>query len=388
MIKKGVVLMVFKTLFLSSSLKHLLQKILLFILGSYFLLSPVSYFLVYATQGIYNYSLLKLVSIAWFALSVKKYNKHLFDLNTNRAECLKYFKLTIICLIIYVLLASEFYPNIYISLTSYLGLNDFIDNYAKLLLYILWESFFSIYTINVFGGMMLSLALLFIPVFKDITSLNYKNQGKISEDANQVIRAFKHDVKDHLAVLEELYKSGENQEAEQYMSKILETIDTDKLANSNNFIFDTIINLKLEKLLKSNIDIDIKIDINIASNINILAYDLTIILGNLLENAIDGLINDSNDGNDSNDSNDDKRLLVSINQSMGNIIVFIENSYSGEIIKDNKDSSKLRSTKKYNSKEHGIGLENVKNTLKNYNGELKIDYTSDIFTATAIIPYD
>lgn len=382
--------MVFKTLFLSSSLKHLLQKVLLFILGSYFLLSHVCYFLVYATQDIYNYSLLRVVSVVWFVLSIKKYNKHLFDLNTNRAECLKYFKLTIMCLIIYVLLASELYSNIYIYLTSHLGIHSFVNGYFELSIYILWESFFSTYGVNIFGAMMISLCILFIPVFKDIISVNYKNQDKLSEDANYVMRAFKHDVKDHLAVLEELYKSGENQEAKEYMSKILDTLDSEKLANSNNFIFDTIINLKLEKLLKSNIDIDIKIDINIASNINILAYDLTIILGNLLENAIYALLNDGNDSNDGNDYDDDnnKRLLVSINQSMGNIIVFIENSYIGEIIKDNKDLSKLISSKKYNRKEHGLGLENVKNTLKNYNGELKIDYTSNIFTATAIIPYD
>ena len=48
----------------------------------------------------------------------------------------------------------------------------------------------------------------------------YKNQANISTEANLAIRAIKHDMKDHLITLNEIFKKGNQIEFEKYVSKI------------------------------------------------------------------------------------------------------------------------------------------------------------------------
>ncbi len=197
----------------------------------------------------------------------------------------------------------------------------------------------------------------------------FVNQANISSDATMYIKSLKHDMKDHLSLLNELFQNDKKEEFEQYINKFNSELNNNKLSDSGNFIFDSIINLKLKKLADSNAYI--KLDINIEPNINILAYDLTIILGNLLENAITAVLNA-----------DEKTLSLSISQSKGNIIIFIDNTYRGELIKV-KNQYKTTKLLKIN---HGFGLSNVEKVLENYNGELRISHTESIFSVAVIIP--
>ncbi len=48
-------------------------------------------------------------------------------------------------------------------------------------------------------------------------------------------------------------------------------------------------------------------------------------------------------------------------------------------------SGRLRITKK-DGELHGLGINNVKRTIENYNAEIKIDYTDKIFLIEILIP--
>lgn len=198
----------------------------------------------------------------------------------------------------------------------------------------------------------------------------YENQVNIINQSVATIKSLKHDIKNHLIVLNKLYETNNMAEIQEYTNKIIEQFDDkNQLSKSNNFIFDSIINFKLSSLQE---DIDIMLDINIPYTINILAYDVTIVLGNLLDNAITASLNSI-----------EKKLVLCISCSMGCLIIFIENSFNGELIEENDT---YKTTKPYNST-HGLGIENVKKVLINYNGELRIEHTSNIFKVTAIMPY-
>lgn len=197
----------------------------------------------------------------------------------------------------------------------------------------------------------------------------YENQIEIIKQSNESIRAIKHDMKNHLITLNELIKNNNYDEYKIYMSKILEDIDGNSFSASNNFIVDSIVNFKLRQLK----DTKINVNINIPSNINILAYDLTIILGNLLDNAITAI-----------EQSEKKYISLKINCNMGNLIILLDNSYNGKIA---LDDGKLKTTKSLKDG-HGIGLKSVENVLKNYDGDIQTEYTSDIFTTSVIIPFN
>lgn len=198
----------------------------------------------------------------------------------------------------------------------------------------------------------------------------FKSQAHISSEAISTIRALRHDIRDHLFTLNELFKNDKRMEFEEYISVIYGELSNRQLVDSDNFIFNSIINLKLQKLIGKNVDL--KLDINIPKIVNILEYDVTVIVGNLLENAVSAVL-----------ESDERKMTVSITQSLDSIVIFVDNSYSGKII--NNDG--IFKTTKSDQKEHGYGLLNVEKSLEKYNGEIRFSYDEKNFSVAVVIPY-
>lgn len=197
-----------------------------------------------------------------------------------------------------------------------------------------------------------------------------ENQMEIINQSTEAIRLLKHDFKDHLIMLSNLYKNGMENEIQPYIEAILGNIENESFANSSNFIIDSIINFKLRKINKP--DVKLSISINVPISINIIAHDLTAILGNLIDNAITAC-----------EQSKDKILNIKISSNMGNLVILINNSYNGKLINEN---GTFKTTKLYQA-DHGLGLTSVKRVLEKYDGEIKIDYTSNMFNVSVVIPY-
>ncbi|MDK2802086.1 MAG: GHKL domain-containing protein [Oscillospiraceae bacterium] len=201
-------------------------------------------------------------------------------------------------------------------------------------------------------------------------NIAYENQASIINQSSETIRSLNHDMKNHLIILNKLYLDKRKDEIEEYIDKVISQMDDISLSKSNNFVIDSIINFKLQKILNKNVDI--KLDIKIPEIINILAFDITIILGNLLDNAITAIEQSSN-----------KMLDLRISYNLGNLIIFIDNSFDGNLI---VKKDKLKTTKSAYTN-HGMGIDNVEKSLKNYGGEIRIKHTDKIFSVSVIIPY-
>lgn len=94
-------------------------------------------------------------------------------------------------------------------------------------------------------------------------------------------------------------------------------------------------------------------------------WHMSIILGNLLDNAADAL------------AKVDKKILdIKIKYERGILYISIYNSYNGKIIVDKR--GKLL-TGKLEKENHGLGLESVERIVKKYNGISKISYEEHIF---------
>lgn len=202
-------------------------------------------------------------------------------------------------------------------------------------------------------------------------NISYENQAEIMNRSLSTIKSLKHDMKNHIITLKSIYKNGMQELFDEYTDKILFEICDDKIfSHSDNFIIDSILNYKLQEL--DGLQVSIKLDISIPQNLNVLAYDLTVILGNLLDNAITAIKQTKND----------KKLSLCMHITKGSLVVLIDNSYNGRL---NFLGEKFRTTK-ISKENHGIGLENVQNTILNYNGELQISYTEDMFSVAILIP--
>lgn len=102
-------------------------------------------------------------------------------------------------------------------------------------------------------------------------------------------------------------------------------------------------------------------------------YDLCIVIGNLLDNAIEAALQcDETFGK--------RRVEIKAVIHKSNLIVSVENTYSGNLV---PEGSVFKSTKE-NAEQHGFGVSIVQKIMENTNGELKIQAFDHKFAVTAI----
>ena len=134
---------------------------------------------------------------------------------------------------------------------------------------------------------------------------------------------------------------------------------------SGNLALDSIINYKLRNIN----DINLYIDVCIPKKLEISDVDMTVALGNLLDNAVRAV-----------KESDRKELKINLKYKKGRLILQIENSYKNIV----KSQGKLQTTKK-EKQGHGIGLESVREVAERYNGIMQIDYEDNLFVVLVIL---
>ena len=143
------------------------------------------------------------------------------------------------------------------------------------------------------------------------------------------------------------YKLVNNKLNNLYLNDVKSNDFKNRLLNLNNqYIVLKLCMRELEEilLLKSNFDIERIDDI-----------DLSVILGNLIDNAIEAATKE----------NEEKYVHIQISQIKEMLVIKILNSFS-------KDEISYESTKN-NSELHGIGLKSVKHIVDSYNGNFTIE---------------
>ena len=138
--------------------------------------------------------------------------------------------------------------------------------------------------------------------------------------------------------------------------------------NSGNKGIDSILNYMLSRANKNLTKVEYKI--NIPKEIKIRPFDLNVIFGNLLENAIVAAENSER-----------KWLSLWVYYKKGMLFIEIKNSYN-QILK--KRGNSYLSTKEEVG-EHGIGLQNVSKVVSNYHGSMQISDENSIFDVKIIL---
>lgn len=174
----------------------------------------------------------------------------------------------------------------------------------------------------------------------------YQNQIKIMNESQQKIRFLRHNFYRHINKLKNLSEENDVQSIKQYLNEMEDAVVVKKeYSKTGNDDVDSLLNYELS--LAAEFGAEIIYDVNLPEKLNISSFDITIILGNLMDNAIEAL------------RNSEKKLLkVNIQFNKGIIRIDIENSYDPKY------------KKKHDGREHGIGLLSVENTLQKYHGKL------------------
>lgn len=198
-------------------------------------------------------------------------------------------------------------------------------------------------------------------------------QAKDREAAYRQTRVLRHDLNDRLIGIGALLESGRSDEAAGEISRMLaeNRLYRDDVSHCGNLALDALINYKHS--LAAGRDIRMECCTEVPAELFVDGTDLCIILGNLLDNALEAV-----------ESLPAAQRLVKlvVKLEKGTLHIMVENPYAGKIV-ENADGT-IRSSKG-SGELHGYGLASVRKTAQKYNGDLVIRHGEGVFRASAIL---
>lgn len=199
---------------------------------------------------------------------------------------------------------------------------------------------------------------------------NDEDNYKLIEDKYTEIRNIKHDLKNQLAVANNMFKNGKSSEAIEHLHAMQNQLsDSSGVCYTGISSIDSIVNLKWQEAIKHNIEYVTQVSVYEKMELDNLL--LCRIFANLIDNAIEGC--ERYEG-------ESKFISIRISQLNGNLHIGIFNS-SNQV-----DVNDLR-TEKSDSSSHGIGIRSIKKAVEELNGIITLKCECEIFYADILIKY-
>lgn len=205
-----------------------------------------------------------------------------------------------------------------------------------------------------------------------LIALQMRNQEEIN-NMYQSILSLKHDMNNHLHTISGYMQVGEYVKAQEYVGEIVGKIGKIKSFHSGNAVVDALIGSKTALAEMNEITVDV--DMAALPDLKLTDGDLTVMIGNLYDNAIDANLKIS-------DVN--KRFIhIKILYDGGNVLFMFENATLEEKHIGNMD---VWTTTKEDSSVHGFGIKNIDRIVQMYDGYCERDMKDHVFRCRIRVP--
>ncbi len=190
----------------------------------------------------------------------------------------------------------------------------------------------------------------------EIQIRHYDKLDKLNKEMN----SFKHDYTNHLHSIHSLIEMNESDDALDYIEKLFEakhkTYST--IFNTGNKLADAILTDKADVLPANT-----AINYNGIIPSSIDNIDLCTILSNALDNAIEAC----------RETTDSGSITITAQEKQGYFVLTITNPT------EHIDFEELPTTTKSNKEHHGMGLLNIQDTVRKYDGQMRVQCEENIF---------
>lgn len=198
----------------------------------------------------------------------------------------------------------------------------------------------------------------------------YENQLQIINETQEASNILRHDMKNHLRSLFSDIKSGNLSEAQKHISDIVDVFESGtEIIDTGYPSIDSLVNFKLQAAKQNGVRVSV--NASLPSDLNLSSFDMTVILGNLLDNALQAVSHVTEIG----------FIDFAIHYSKGMLLIKAANPFK---IAVKREKEKIV-TSKADRDNHGYGLRSVNEAVEKYNGTIEIETDDNIFTITAIL---
>lgn len=183
------------------------------------------------------------------------------------------------------------------------------------------------------------------------------------------MRGYKHDFHHHLQALKGQLEAGEIERALAYIAQLdNQLMNVDTLLKTGNVSLDAILSAKIAQAKAENIIVNVKA--SVPDSLTISDVELSIVVGNLLDNAIEACRMVTNE-----------RFIRIYMTMKGNMLYFSMLNAAGD---KKKKTGSLFSTHKDGV--HGFGLRRAEAILEEHGGWVKYNSEDGAFTSEFLVP--
>jgi hypothetical protein len=193
---------------------------------------------------------------------------------------------------------------------------------------------------------------------------HYQNMNEMYDKLRILRRDFRH----HFNTVRGIIHSGNMEEADRYLTTIEQQMaGIEKPVYCRNVFINNLI-VGYEERCKE-LKIQCTIRIAVPESITVPDYDVCIILGSLLENAVEACMKLEHH----------RFIELESHIKTSQLLIMVKNSFNGIVVND--ETGSLVTTKTNG----GIGLRGVKEVVSRHSGDLLTEWTKDTFTAYAAV---
>ena len=185
------------------------------------------------------------------------------------------------------------------------------------------------------------------------------------------MRGWRHDYHNHIQVLKAHMGLSQYEEATDYLDKLEEDLTTvDTVLKTGNVMVDAILNSKLTMIQEKKIAVDATAIV--PGDISISGIDLSVLIGNLLDNAMEACMQIPRE--------QDRFIRIYIDIIKKQLYIAVTNSTAGRV---QKNGMHFLSDKPGN---HGFGLLRIDSIVAKHHGYLNRQTENGVFATEVTLP--
>jgi len=198
-----------------------------------------------------------------------------------------------------------------------------------------------------------------------------RHSGEV-ENIYKQMRGWAHDYHNHIQTMKAYLAQNQTDELMAYYDQLDEDLSkVDTVIKTGNVMIDAVLNSKVS--LAQSKDIEVDAEAIVPKTLTIQPVDLCVIVGNLMDNAIEACLSQANK------TERFIRVYIGIHKQL--LYISVSNSVGSTIKKEGKI---YRSTK--GSPSHGFGLVRIDKISKKYQGFVNRQNEEGIFATEVMIP--
>ncbi len=194
------------------------------------------------------------------------------------------------------------------------------------------------------------------------------------ENMYRQTRGWRHDYRNHIQTMKAYLSMGRYEELAVYLDQLVEDLQAvDTVVKTGNVMVDAVLNSKISMARARQITVEAKA--KVPRHLSIAEVDLCVILGNLLDNAIEACMGIAQEKG--------RFIRIYIDTLQGQLYLYVINAMEE---KPRRQGSRYLSAK--SARGHGYGLLRMDQVVEKYHGYLERQDEDGVFATEVLLPLD